>query len=373
METAGTVPRVGVQLAHLAELITGPGPFLSVYLGTEAGVDNAAQRSAQRWKPLRQDLSAAGAPERALEEVDRHVSEAHLHGETLAVIVAGEQTLVEHLDAPLERDRGSWARLPDLVPLVRWQQDHPPFVVALADRGGADLMADQPGKAALRRVAGDGDPERKVAPGGWSQSRYQRRAEDDWAHTAATVAQRLARLSDEVDARIVVLGGDVRAKQLILDDLPPTLVRRTRVIDPGRAADGSEEERADEIRRLVSTAVAEDTVALVEKVKEELGQHDRAVEGIDATIEALNRAAVDLLLLHDDLEHTVWVGPEPVPIGVDRADAALASDEAPQEARLADALVRGAVGTGASLRIVPRAGPMQDGIGALLRWSTSES
>jgi hypothetical protein len=373
METAGTVPRGGVQLEHLAELIAEPGPFLSVYLVTEAGVDNAAQRSVQRWKPLRQDLATAGAPEAALEQVDRHVPEAHLHGGTLAVIVAGEHTLVEHLDAALERDRGSWARLPDVVPLVRWQQDHPPFVVALADRGGADLLAHQPGQAARRRVAGDGDPERKVAPGGWSQSRFQRRAEDDWAHTATAVAERIARLSDEVDARIVVLGGDVRAKQLILDHLPPALGRRTHVIDPGRAADGSEEERAEEIRRLVSTSVAEDTVALLEKFKEELGQHDRAVEGIDATIDALNRAAVDVLLLHDDLEHTVWVGAEPVPIGVDPADAMVASQDAPQQARLADALVRGAVGTGASVRIVPRAGPMQDGIGALLRWSTSQS
>src|SRR3546814_16361164 len=81
--------------------------------------------------------------------------------------------LTEHLDEPLPRDRGSWSRVPDLVPLIRWRQAQVPYVVALADRGGADLIADRPGASAIERTSGDGEPERKVNPGGWSQPRYQ--------------------------------------------------------------------------------------------------------------------------------------------------------------------------------------------------------
>jgi hypothetical protein len=213
-----------------------------------------------------------------------------------------------------------------------------------------------------------------VHGGGWSHRRFQQRAEEDWAKTAGEVAEEVVRLARRVDPRIIVLGGDVRATNLILDDLPAELAQRTRLIDQGRAADGSEEERDREVRRLVATAVAEDTVALLEKFREENGQHDRAADGIEATVDALNRAAVDVLLLHDDGERTAWIGAAPVPLGLDRATASIGTgDDEPVEARLSDAALRAAVGTGASVRIVPAAGPVRDGIGALLRWAAPPS
>lgn len=48
-------------------------------------------------------------------------------------------------------------------------------------------------------------------------------------------------------------------------------------VDQRRAADGGAAERDEEVRRLVATAVAEDTVAVLDTLREELGQHDRAV------------------------------------------------------------------------------------------------
>jgi peptide subunit release factor 1 (eRF1) len=370
MEAAGTVPRVGVEVDDLAKLLDGEGPFLTVHLVTDGAVENAAQRSEQRWRTLRQRLADEGAPETALDLVDPLVAEAHQQGATLLVVADADSVRhIQHLDEPLDDDRGSWSRLPGLVPLVRWRQDHPPYVVVLADRGGADLIGDRPGRADLERTVGDGEPERKVHGGGWSHRRFQQRAEEDWAKTAAEVAEAVVRLADRVDPRILVLGGDVRATNLILGDLPAELAQRTRLIEQGRAADGSEEERDREVRRLVATAVAEDTVALLDKFREERGQHDRAADGIEATVDALNQAAVDVLLLHDDADHTAWVGPQPVPLGLDRATASVGADEEPVEARLADALLRAAVGTGATVRIVPAAGPVRDGVGALLRWA----
>ncbi|HJR26577.1 MAG TPA: Vms1/Ankzf1 family peptidyl-tRNA hydrolase, partial [Acidimicrobiales bacterium] len=337
MEAAGTVPRVGLSLEDLTGVLEQPGPFLTVYLRTDPHVENAAQRSELRWKSLRSELVDAGAPEEALAVVDDLVPEAHQLGETLAtVVVDGRVAVVEHLDAVIEPDRGSWARLPDLLPLLRWRQDHPRFVVVLADRGGADVLVHRgAGVEPARDEVGDGDPERKVKPGGWSQARYQQRAEDDWLHTAKEVAEEVTRAVRQVDPRIVVLGGDVRARELILDQLPSEGRDRVHQIEPGRATDGSEAERDEEVRRLVATAVAEDTVALLDKYREELGQHDRAAEGAAATIDALNRGAVDVLLLGEtDDERSAWVGPSAVPLGLRREDAAVGADEEPQEARL---------------------------------------
>jgi hypothetical protein len=277
--------------------------------------------------------------------------------------------LVEHLDASLDQDRASWSLLPDLVPLLQWRQDHVPYVLALCDRGGADLVAEAPGRRTIDRTSGEGDPERKSAPGGWSQKRYQQRADEDWAATARLVAEEVTRLADRVDARTVVVGGDVRAVHLVLDAVPDRLAERAHVIDHGRATDGSEDVRQSEVRRLVATAVAEDSVALLQKFREERGQLDRAVDGPAATIDALNRAAVEVLFVHDAPDAHAWVTVDSaVPIGLDAAMATVGTDAQAFEVPLADALVRAAAGTGARVRVVPAHGPVDSGIGALLRW-----
>lgn len=371
MDAAGTAPRVGVDLDDLAEIVTGPGPCLTVYLNTDGSVENAAHRSQQRWHALQARLRAEGAPAAALAHVEPLVPEAHLHGAVLAVIAdAHGLRLVEHLGEPLPDDRGTWSRVPDVIPLARWRQDQPSYVVVLADRGGADLIAERVGRRPIEREAGDGDPEHKSAPGGWSQPRYQQRAEDDWAHQAADVSREVTRLCDHVDARLVVLGGDVRAVHLILEGLPREVAARTHLIEHGRAVDGSEAEREEEIQRLVRTAVAEDTVAILDKYREELGQRDRAAAGVAGTVEALNRAAVDVLLVADaaDDGRRLWVGAEPIPIGLAEGTDVI-SGEPTAPALVTGALVRGALGTSASVRVVPSAGPLEEGVGAVLRWA----
>ncbi|MFL6206608.1 MAG: hypothetical protein ACJ739_14805, partial [Acidimicrobiales bacterium] len=171
------------------------------------------------------------------------------------------------------------------------------------------------------------------------------------------VAEAAADLADRIDARVIVLGGDVRATHLVLERLPDRLAERTQTITSGRAVDGSEDERRTEIHRIVATAVAEDSVAVLQKFKEERGQNDRAADGRADTIDALNRAAVAVLLVADD---------------PDADDEARTDDEAAGgvlvDGPLPDALVRAAWATGASVRVVPRA-TVTDGVGALLRWS----
>jgi hypothetical protein len=371
MKAAGNVPVPMADLDDLGSVLDGPGPFLTVHLLTDGTVENAAARSEQRWKGLRRRLLDDGAPESVVALVDPLVEDAHLHGDVLTVVADDTRVLlIEHLDDAVDQDRGSWGRLPDLVPVIRARQSQLPYVLAFADRGGADLVAAAPGSRAIERSAGDDEPERKVHPGGWSQRRYQQRAENDWAATASDVAEEVAALSNRVDARLVVLGGDVRATHMIRDDLPAELGAEVHLIDQGRAADGSEEAREREIRRLMATAVAADTVALLEKFKEETGQDDRAANGPAATVEALNRAAVEVLLVHDgDVDDlpVAFVGTEAIPVGLDRS--AVAQADHLEEARLVDSLVRAAIGTGATVRVIPSAGPVRDGVGALLRWS----
>src|SRR3954470_15185208 len=142
MEASGVTPHVAVHAPELAELMSQPGPFLSVYLATEAEIDNAAQREQLRWKNAREQAASQGADEATLAAIDGLVGDAHLEGQTLAVIARdGKAIHVDHHPEPPARDLVRWSALPSIGPLVEWRQLQVPHVMVIADRTGADLIA----------------------------------------------------------------------------------------------------------------------------------------------------------------------------------------------------------------------------------------
>ena len=367
MEASGVTPHVAVHAPDLAELVQQPGPFLSLYLTTEAEIENAAQREQLRWKNVRDDAAAQGADEAALAAVDPLVGEAHLQGQTLAVIVAGggKHTLVDHHPEPPNRDLVRWAPLPSVGPLVEWRQLQLPHVIVVADRAGADLVAVTPtGQDIHLEAGGADDPLHKAKAGGWSQRRYQQRAENTWEHNADDAAEQLVRLIETVEARVVVLAGDVRAVTMLQEALPDQHRELVHVVE------GDNDAIANETVRLVATQAAADTVAVLQKFKEEKGQHDRAADGVAATVEALAKAQVEVLLVHDDPDddRTAWFGPEPLHLALVADDVRGMGVDEPQQGRLLDVLLRAALGTGAGVRVVPSTAAT-DGVGAILRWS----
>jgi len=390
MESSGTTPPGGLSPAavpDIAAAFDGAPPFVTVYLATEAAIEQAAQQSELRWKTLRRALQAAGASEATLSAIDPLVPDAHHEGRTLAVIAAaGGIRVVRHEPEPPARDAGWVAPLPRVGPLLEWAQGAIPHLVVLADRAGADIVvfsrraaaAGTGGGADVVTVGEDtgADPGlRKSKPGGWSQRRYQNRAENLWEHNAKAVADQVTALVDETGARLVVVTGDVRALQLLREHLPQPVLDLVREVEGSRgpgAADAGLDEITDEVVKLVATVAAEDTVEFLRQFKQEQGQHDLAAQGVAATLAALAAARVDTLLIHDDPddERTAWFGAEPGMVAA--TEAALtdlgAAAGAPQEARLVDVAIRAAFATGAAVRIIPSVASVEDGIGAILRF-----
>ncbi|HVF73654.1 MAG TPA: Vms1/Ankzf1 family peptidyl-tRNA hydrolase [Acidimicrobiales bacterium] len=374
MESAGTTPHVAVSAPDLVEVVQDPGPYATVYLTTEAGIDNAAQRNERRWRQVRDELAGQGAPESLLEQIDGLVPDAHREGQSLAVVGTEQGVLhVEHHPEVLKHDNGRWAALPSLVPLLEWRQMSPPHVAVLADRSGADIIGFRRELPDLYREAGTGnkDAVHKVQAGGWSQRRYHERAENTWEENAEAAAAEVTKLVERIGARLVVAAGDTRALTVLREALPREVLDMLVEVDGGRGADGSDEEFSVGVARAVATAVASDTVAIVEKFREELGQGDRACDGPARTIEALRQGQVEVLLINDDLEsdRTAWFGDGPTMLGLSADDVRGLGAEHVQEARLHDVLVRAALGTSAGIRVVPHGAGPADGIGAVLRWS----
>lgn len=364
-----------VPIDAIRRLLDAPGPFVSVYLATPSDQVDAPDQLRVRWQDARRHLEEEGAPPAALEAVERAVAEGHEGGDTLAVLASATgSSIVERLPEPPTTDVARVSELPYVAPLLEWAQLSVPHVVVIADREGADFVAI----ADDERVGGaeiDGDTEHihRGKPGGWSQRRFQQRAENTWEQNAAAVAEEVAAAAKEIDARLVVASGDVRAVGFLRDHLPGDVAGRLRTVDGwSRGDEASLDDLADEVVRLVANVTAEDTVAVLREFAEERGQRDRAADGPGATLAALSEAKVGTLLVHDDPDdpREAWFGSDPVPVAPSREGLSALGVAKPRPGRLIDVAVRAALGTGAGVRVIPAHGPdtPTDGVGAILRY-----
>ncbi|MGI8617172.1 MAG: Vms1/Ankzf1 family peptidyl-tRNA hydrolase [Actinomycetota bacterium] len=375
METSEKLPHGAVEASDLAELARSSGPFLSLYLNTEPDVENASQRSQARWKTKRSELETQDVPVALLDEIEGLVPEAHLEGNSLAVIGGVEQIVhTEHGPAESPNDEATWGPLPRLLPIIRWRQSEPPYVVVQIDRRGADLFGVRRGSPELHaEIEGDHNEIRKVQAGGWSQRRYQQRAEDSWEQNAEQVAAAVERLVLQVQPVFVAVVGDVRAVGLLRESLPKEVDALVHVIEKEIPRKLEEDDPVPEdVWALVQQHVRETGEGLLARFEEERGQKDKAVEGAAGTARALARAQVAVLLVADegDEEAQLWFGPDPALLATSEQELKDLGVDSPEEEPARDVLVRAALGTGAGIRVLEGAPALHDGVGALLRWST---
>lgn len=362
--------------AEIAGVFQADGPFTSMYMDTEGDVDQAADKVAVRWKSLRGAMLAAGVPQGTVAAIDPLVGGSYRAGATLAVIAAADGPRYSaNLPDPPPRDTLlRHGPLPDVLPLLAAAQAAVPHVAVLTDRTGADMAARVADDVArTERVTGRVTPHiHKAHAGGWSEPRFQHRAEAIWESNASEVADALTQLVDRVRPRFVAVAGDVHALQLLHEQAPKRVRELLEVVGGEYGSLAAVFAEAD---KLVAATVQADNRALLDRFAEELGQRDRAADGAAATLAALGRGQVETLLLTGlflDDERTAWFGPAPTDVAADRDTLAGLGVPDPVEARLVDVAVRAALGTGAGVRVLePAAGPGQapgEGVGALLRF-----
>jgi Bacterial archaeo-eukaryotic release factor family 2 len=345
----------------LKRLYEGRGPVASVYLDARSDVEDAAARLGVRWRSARRELTDQGAPEELLDVVDTAIAQGHSDGETIGVVASPRAILRVALPEPPVQDVIRLGPLPMGAPILENRQRAIPHVVVVTDRAGADIVqALGPDELGTTAVDGETLHITRSAPGGWSQRRFQQRAENVWEHNARLVADAVAGAADEIDARIIVVAGDVRAKGFLRDHLPAHLVARivdAASVEPGRLA--------DEVVRHVATVAAHDTRDLLRELRE----REHVARGARATFAALAVGAVDVLLVHDDPtdERVGWITDDPAVVGLDAAGVAGRSDGPPDRARLADVAIRAALSTSAGVRVIPDH-VVDEGIAALLRF-----
>jgi hypothetical protein len=366
MNTVETALHTGA----IRDIVEHADPVAWLYLGLQPPypIMDAEEDLELRWRSAATRLAAQGADDATLAAIGRELARLGPRPSEVAVFAAGGQILlVQPIPGDTRFDRAGYGRPPTVVPLLGWRQRHPAYVLAVTDRTGADVTAVARGcvHGTTWRVVGPDDEIERNAPGGWSQPRYQRRAEDSWRHNAAAVADVAVRALSSVDASLLLVAGDVRAVQLLrqrLTSLPRNGVT-IRHLPGGRSPDGSVADRAAATTTAVEQHAADRTVALLAALGRHGGPHGTAVHGVRDTLAALAAGRVQTLFVVDDPDddRVAWYGP----------DLLCAAEPVPGTAagRLVDVAVRAALHTDADVRVLS-AGEVSGNLAALCRFRT---
>ena len=363
-----------VALPEIDALVSSPGPFVSLYLNTEGKREQAPKEISLRWRGLRETAEQQGAQKSDLEALDSVVDDAQRQGDGLAAFaVEGRVLHLDHLATPID-DAISFGHAPNLIPYVEWRQDNPTHLVALVGRTGAEIHVVSSWRP---NWTGEVDawewPVARVSPGGWSQRRFQQRAENLWDENAGMVAEKLVAITEQESAELVVVAGDVRAVGFLRKNLPDRFPAA--VHELGGTEAYSVDDIAEEVRKAVSAYSAQNTERTMERFREERGQADLAVEGWDETFRALREAKVDTLIITrgSDDERAVFSASDPREAATAEStlsDMGFAGAIVAGPAR--DVAVRAALAGGSKIKVIPSMsaeyGPKQ-GVGALLRFA----
>lgn len=197
--------------------------------------------------------------------------------------------------------------IPSLRQLVHAAEDYPAYAVLVADQREAFLWEFER-QVWERNVAleADGYP-RHQKQGGWSQRRYQARADERVEHFASAVAEELRRaLEDRQEAiEYVVIAADEPMYSALQAALHETVASRIigRVHVP---IDASIDQILAEVEPLVEHAERQEEQEAVRAVRGEAAAGDLGVVGPEATLLALQAAQVMTLVMNDDFRGQGW-------------------------------------------------------------------
>lgn len=356
-------------------LLRASGPFVSLYLDTQAATEQGDEELALRWKNLREEIADAGATPETLTAVEDVVTGSQRRGDGLAVIASADAVVIErYLGTPIS-DSIMFGPLPNLLPLIEWSQYNPDYAIVFCDRTGADIhVVHRQWHTRTFAVKRDLSHHDVAVPraGGWANSRWQSSTENLWEYNAREVAEKLGKIVADEDLDFVLVSGDVSAVRYLKEHASELL--REEIIETGINAH-SFDEIDDALERALSSVVAERIKATLEKYQEERGQGDLATEGWEDTFAALRMSQVATLLIGDQAQHRYghFILDDPNQISLDRAELESIGAGDVLEADGLTVAVRTAVGTGADVCVVPDLGSQhgpKHGIGALLRFKT---
>lgn len=382
-----------MNLSFLRELYQRPGPWASVYLDATHNTADGDQAVGLRWRGLREQLAAQGADEETLAAMDLAVNSGQAIDTVpsvgppagsgrvgLAVFAThGRVALAQPLPRPPVRESATWSRRPQTGPLVAGAAEQVRWVRAVVDRTGGTLTAADAGHLRIDRDVPTAEeyPKHKSGQGGWSQLNFERSTVTVWDRNVHNVVDAVTEAADRMGADVVIVAGDVRARQMLIDRLPKRMAGRVVESDVGNRAPGGDPSTLDNVTAEAVARVARDRrMELLDRYRMDLSR-GRAREGVAPVSEAAWHASMDVLLLSDDSQFAgsepplqVWIDPDdPRAIAPDAAVLRDVGVSGPERENAIAALIAAAAAEDAEVVTVdPSEQRLTDGIGAITRY-----
>jgi predicted NBD/HSP70 family sugar kinase len=315
-------PGSTIRRDELADLLAVPGHWTTLYLDGPEG-SPAPERAARR-ASIRDRLARAGAPESHLDAaLEALIDEGPPSPSTQTVLVRDGSVVLNELHAGsrLGAEVFAHGRVPRILPLLRERERDVGFLIVEVGREGGELrLAHGDARDVSHNVEVEGRTDflTKVQAGGASQARYHRASEEVWRENADEVGKAVDRAVREHDPAFVVVSGDVRARELLLDELAPeSLDRVVEVSAHTRAAGASSQERDDEIDARLDEQLERERQQVLTRSAEGGGRYGE--RGLGPVVHALQLAQVEALLLdpRDDersllaLDAPPWIATDP--------------------------------------------------------------
>jgi peptide subunit release factor 1 (eRF1) len=293
------------QLDRLAAIEPAERSIISLYLdmrpdqnGQHTHVETFLRNSFDEQARSLTGRARAGL-ERAGERISQYIANhAPKSASGLAIFASTTDDLFETipLDVPIDKRSLHVDAVPHLYPLARVNDQYPRYAALILDTNSADLYVFALG-AKTRRETIQSEKTRRTSIGGWSQARYQRRAENFHKQHMKEVADLLDKVVSEEHLNHVVIACDEVAKPSLIDQLPKHLADK--VIDMVNVEVKSlpEHQLLAETMTALRQADAKTDVEHVQRMLDAWRAGGLAVAGIEATMRALEMRQVEELLI----------------------------------------------------------------------------
>ena len=380
-----------MQLSELSSAYESDGPFLTAYLEPGRPGFDSAHAVDVRWRDLERQLLTEGADEQTVEAAGGALA-GERAGEidsTGRVVVAahGQVRLSERLFGPVGGDRAIWAGVPDLGPYARGRATSRLEVMAAIDRQGADVYVGDARAMSHEEITGETWPIHKIRGAGWAQRRIESTVEETADRNARLVADELVRLIGRTQPAVVLLAGDVEARENVRSRLPDHLGDLVMVTEKGSRNEADQAALDEALAEAAWTAERRRQRDLLERFRTREA-HGLAVQGLVEVCRAFRYTAVEALIIAvdnpdagtvaDELRKPIVTGPEPTQLAPTteelRRELVDSGADPRHDVRLTEvlaeaALIRAGAVTDSTFEVVTAAAAgLADSVGALLRF-----
>lgn len=361
------------RLSALAELPPArTAPYLTISLdwrpsGADPEVrpalqrfEHEAHRLHQMYWPRGPVYGSLGADiERIRQWLSREVDPSS-HGVFVVANHSIEVFETVELGLPLET-RVAAGSVPALKALACLDEDHPTYAVLLADQQQASVSLIAQSRRIEALTLTSADYPRKQQSGGWSQRRFQQRADERLMALAREIAAESEQyLRDRGVDELIIAGDEVITGSLertMSDSLRSTVIAMIRL-----DIDATEREILDATIPIATAAERDRELAAVTNVRDRIGAGNGAVGGSADVLEALAAGRVWELVLNEDFHEDGWADFDNGRYGVGALADVFGTGEIAFEAfpiDIEEEMIRLAILSGASIDVIHTSVPVR--------------